>query len=189
MKTLVAIAAVVVFLGVVLAGPSLARADAPGATAPGDTPPRAATPKKKVSSAFLLTLAATSGPLAISAIGGETCGREACAASFGMIGLAGMILGPSAGHWYAGDGVTTGLVLRAGAATAVTFLALRDPYLESPVLTIGGLIAAVGVWETGVIWDLVTLPRAVRRHNRAIDLVVMPVVTDRSTGLALSGSW
>jgi hypothetical protein len=125
----------------------------------------------------------------ISAIGGESCSTDACAAPFGVLGMAGLVLGPSAGHWYAGEGVTTGLVLRGSAVTGMVFLALRDPHLETPVLTVGGLIAALGVWETGVIWDLVKLPRAVRRHNRKVDMLVAPVVTDRSTGLALSGRW
>lgn len=183
MKTLVAIAAAVV----VLAAATAARADAPGETSPLDTPaPRA---HKRVRDAFLVTLAATSGPLMISAIGGEVCGSEACAAPFGIIGFAGMVLGPSAGHWYAGEGVTTGLVLRGSAVTGMVFLALRDPYLDTPVATVGGLILALGVWETGVIWDLVTLPRAVRRHNKRLDLLVTPMVTERSAGLAVGGSW
>ncbi len=178
MKRIAAIVAVVI-----LAGHSMASADPPG-----ETPATRAGPKRR-STAFLVTLAATSGPLMLSALGGESCDGEACAATFGMIGIAGMVLGPSAGHWYAGEGVTTGLVLRATAATAVTFLALRDPRLDDPVPTIGGLILALGVWETGVIWDLVTVPGAVRRHNRKLDLVVAPVVTDRSAGLALVGAW
>jgi len=180
MKTLVAIAAAVV----VLSASTAAHADAPGQTPPRDTTQH----KKKMSTAFLVTLAATSGPLMISAIGGETCSSDACAAPFGIIGFAGMVLGPSAGHWYAGEGVTTGLVLRGSAVTGMVFLALRDPYLEQPVLTIGGLIAAVGVWETGVIWDLVTLPRAVRRA-RAHEVLVAPLVGSDTTGLALSGRW
>ena len=184
MKTLVAAAVAVV---VVLSSSAAARADAPGETAPVDVP--RAREHKRLSSAFLVTLAATSAPLMLSAIGGEMCESDACAAPFGIIGMAGMVLGPSAGHWYAGEGVTTGLVLRGSAVTGMIFLALRDPYLDDPVLTIGGLIAAVGVWETGVIWDLVTLPRAVRRHNQRIDMLVTPVVTDRSAGLALSGAW
>ncbi len=169
-------------LAAVLAFAGAARADAPG-----ETPPRPPAPRR-VSTAYLVTLAATSAPLAIGALG-ESCGNDACAGTAGVIAAAGMVLGPSAGHWYAGEGVTTGLVLRGAAATSVVFLALRDPHLESPVLTIGGLIAAVGVWETGVIWDLVTLPRAVRRHNRNVELLLAPVVTDRSAGLAISGAW
>lgn len=182
MKTLVAIAAVVVVLSASAAAP--ARADAPG-----ETPPlRAAHHKKKMSTAFLVTLAATSGPLMISAIGGESCGSDACAAPFGIVGFAGMVLGPSAGHWYAGEGVTTGLVLRGSAVTAMIALALRDPQLDQPVATLGGLLLAVGVWETGVIWDLVTLPRAVRRA-RTREVLVAPLVGGDATGLALSGRW
>jgi hypothetical protein len=178
MKMLVAIVAVVVGLS------GFAHADAPG-----ETPPSRVAREKKVSTAFLATLAATSAPLMVSAIGAESCEHDACGASFGVIGMAGMVLGPSAGHWYAGKGVTTGLVLRGSAVTGMVFLALRDPYLDDPVLTIGGLIAAVGVWETGVIWDLVTLPRAVRRHNRKTELLLAPVVGEHASGLAVSGRW
>lgn len=165
----------------------LSFAGAARADAPGETPPRPRAPKR-LSTAVLVTLAATSGPLAVAALG-ESCDTDACAGTTGMIGLAGLVLGPSAGHWYAGEGVTTGLVLRGAATTATVFLALRDPHLESPVVTIGGLIVAAGVMETGILWDLVTLPRAVRRHNRDLELLVTPVVTDRAAGLALAGAW
>ncbi|KAB2906617.1 MAG: hypothetical protein F9K40_06275 [Kofleriaceae bacterium] len=165
----------------------LSSASAAHADAPGETPTRSRTPKR-LSTAVLVTLAATSGPLAVAALG-ESCKSDACAGTTGMIGLAGLVLGPSTGHWYAGEGVTTGLVLRGAATTATVFLALRDPHLESPVVTIGGLILAAGVMETGILWDLFTLPRAVRRHNRDLDLLLTPVVTDRAAGLALAGAW
>jgi hypothetical protein len=163
-------------------------ASAAHADAPGETSPRRDVAHKRVRTAYLYSWSATMAPLLVGGMS-DFCGGETCAASLGMIGVAGLVLGPSAGQWYAGEGVTTGLVLRGGAAVAVTFLALRDPYLDDPVLTVGGLLAAVGVWETGVIWDLVTLPRAVRRHNRKVDMLVTPVVTDRSAGLALAGRW
>ena len=106
-----------------------------------------------------------------------------------MVGIAGMVLGPSAGHWYAGEGVTTGLLLRGGAAVATGALVLGDPHLERPAPTLLGLLGAVGVWEVGVIWDAWTLPRAIRRHNRALEVQVAPLVTTHGVtpGVTLAG--
>ncbi|HUQ04794.1 MAG TPA: hypothetical protein VM261_19970 [Kofleriaceae bacterium] len=185
MKTL--IVAVAAAAAVSLLSSSAAHADAPGETATHE-PARRDVAHKRVRTAYLYSWAATTAPLLVGGLS-DFCGGETCAASLGMVGVAGLVFGPSAGQWYAGEGVTTGLVLRGGAATAVIFLALRDPHLDTPVLTVGGLLAAVGVWEAGVIWDLATLPRAVRRHNRKVDMLVAPVVTDRSAGLALAGRW
>jgi hypothetical protein len=161
------------------------------ADAPGETPPLRDTraQHKSLLGAYLWTVAATSGPMAMGAIALDGCESDACGVGLSTLAVGSMVFGPSAGHFYAGEGVTTGLVLRGSAVTGIIFLALRDPYLDQPVVTVGGLLAAVGVWETGVIWDLVTLPRAVRRHNRTVDLLVAPVVTDRSAGLALTGAW
>lgn len=156
---------------------------------PGETPVKKVE-RKSLASAYLITIAATAVPVAISAIGAED-GDGRGAAVFGVIGVAGMVLGPSAGHWYAGERVTTGLVLRVGAAGAVVALAVNDPQLEHPAPTLLGLLAAVALWETGVIWDAVTLPRAVRRYNRAHQLAVTPLVTGDgpTTGVAVAGTF
>ncbi len=154
------------------------------AQAPGDTPP-APDGDKSLLSAYLVTVAATSGPFIAGALlAPDSNDRTWRAPAAGVLGIAGAILGPSAGPWYAGEGLTTGLELRLGAGAIVATLAIRDPHLDHPVETVGGLLGAAGLWEVGVVWDAVTLPRAVRRANRR---VVAPIFT--GTGFAVAGSF
>jgi len=128
--------------------------------------------------AYLVTVAATSGPAITGAIiaGEQDHGTRATVG--GIIGLAGLTLGPSAGHWYCGEGVTPGLVMRVGAFVGIAGLAVADPHGENG-LTWLGIFSAAGLFATGMIWDGVTLPRAVRRTH------VVPVIT--GNGLALAG--
>ncbi len=135
---------------------------------------------KSLVDAYLVTLAATSGPAVAGALimGDEQHGPRATTG--GLLMTAGLVLGPSAGQWYAGEGVTTGLALRFVAAAGVATLAVGDPH-GVHVETYFGLVAALGLWETGVVWDLVTLPRAVRRTR------ITPVVTP--SGVAIAGAF
>ncbi|MGE5184020.1 MAG: hypothetical protein ACM31C_18240 [Acidobacteriota bacterium] len=154
------------------------------AQAPADTAP-APDADRSVLTGYLISIAATGGPLVAGAVidyDGAPRGWRPAAA--GMLGIAGAIFGPSAGHWYAGEGLTPGLELRLGAGAVIATLAFRDPYLDHPTETFGGMLGAVAMWEAGVVWDAVTLPRAVRRANRR---VVAPIFT--GTGFAVAGTF
>jgi len=155
-----------------------ASAQPPGETSP---PPQ---DEKSVFTAYLVTIAATSGPIAVASIvaGDENEGTTANVA--GIVATTAMMLGPSAGHWYAGDAWTTGLTLRLGAAGLVGAMVLRDQQepLELPTVVIG-LTAAGGLWATGALWDFFTLPRAVRRYNREHAIVIAPT----TNGVAIAG--
>ena len=115
--------------------------------------------------------------------GSNNCLAGLWAGGSEVMGGAGLVFGPSAGHWYAGDGMTTGLGMRFAAAGGIATLIVADPH-GSRVSTWFGLIGALGLWETGVAWDLVTLPRAVHRANRAR---LVPVIT--GNGLAIAGAF
>jgi hypothetical protein len=159
------------------------------AQAPGETPPRS-DESKSIASAYMLTLAATAVPVAVAALGipeGEQA-HPYRAAALGTIGLAGLVLGPSAGHWYAGHKLTTGLVLRLGAAAGFATLTIKNPGNDEIGFIIVGSIVTAGLWEVGLIWDLATLPRAVRSHNNR-RLQVAPLVAPNATGLALAGTF
>ena len=154
------------------------------AQAPGDTPP-APEADKSLLSGYLITIAATSGPFVAAAlIDPDERGHGWRGPAVGGLTIAGMILGPSAGHWYAGEGLTTGLELRLGAGAVVATLVVRDPHFDRPVETLGGLFGVAAMWEVGVIWDAVTLPRAIRRANHR---AIAPVFT--GTGFALAGTF
>jgi len=169
------------------------------AQAPGELPPQAvqfdpapAPPPqtKSLASAYLVTIAATSIPVTISALASDNIddhhpGQQA---AFGIIGLGALLLGPSAGHWYVGEGLTTGLSLRVTGAAGIGMLVLTDPHANNPGLLITGGIVSVGLIEAGMIWDLVTLPRSVRRYNQR-QLQLAPMAGQGTTGLSLAGTF
>lgn len=104
----------------------------------------------------------------------------------GGFATAAIVLGPSVGHWYAGQTLTAGLLMRVGAIGGLVGLAVNDPHLDH-VGTVFGIVGAVALFETGFVWDLVTLPRAVRRFNRRHTVALTPITGNSGTGLALAG--
>lgn len=161
------------------------------AQAPGETPPRPEGSHKSILSAYLVTAAATTLPLTVAAIGApdNEYNHPTRAAVFGSLGIAAAVLGPTAGHWYAGEGMTTGLALRLTGAAGVGALVLADPHGQNLGLLITGGVVCAGLWEVGAIWDLATVPRAVRHYNRQRDLQIAPMAAPHTTGLALAGTF
>lgn len=133
---------------------------------------------KSLGEAYLVSVAATSAPMIAGGLvlGDDPHGARATVG--GALMTAGLVFGPSAGHWYCGEGVTPGLVLRVGGFVGVAALAVWDPHGESGMTWLGiGL--GTGALATGFAWDALTLPRAVRRSH------VVPVVT--ANGVAIAG--
>jgi hypothetical protein len=110
---------------------------------------------------------------------------------FGLTAASLFVLGPSAGHWYVGEGLTTGLALRLTGAAIFTGLVLGDPEERSRAsgeLT-AGAIGAMLLVSVGAGWDLATVNRAVADHN-ARQLQLAPMVTSHGgTGLSLAGTF
>jgi hypothetical protein len=111
-----------------------------------------------------------------------------------LVGAGSLVLTPSFGHWYAGDGGGSALALRAGSAGAFlvgfTYVARRCLFgcpttaeeVGAAVVVFGSIAGVVG----GTIWDVVTAPRAACAASRTH--VVPTVITRRSTsvpGLAI----
>jgi hypothetical protein len=88
------------------------------------------------------------------------------------VAYAALAAGPSAGHWYAGEGqhaVTWTAVRGAGiAAVAGGIYFAFDAYDDDRALVPGVLVAAVGTaaFTVGLYWDLVDAHRAAHRANR-----------------------
>jgi hypothetical protein len=99
--------------------------------------------------------------------------------------LAGMAIGPSFGHWYAGDAIPTGLVIRGtGIAMALGAVALGDNGHED--LAIGVAITGLVAFDVGVVYDLWTVRGAARTHNqRDHAMSVAPLVGD-TRGMAFA---
>jgi hypothetical protein len=134
--------------------------------------------------AQLTSLGATWGTVTVGfAIAGDDA--EGTRGDIGVsLVLAGLTLGPTAGHWYVGDQlITTGMLLRLGSFAAIPAILIFDPYWDRPSFS-GPVIGVASLaFVTGMIWDHATLPSAVRRHNR--EPAVMPIVTGH--GIALAG--
>jgi hypothetical protein len=166
------------------------------AQTPGEASPQSEPDSKSVAGAYALTVMATMVPLTVGVMGAEETSDDHPnrQAMFTGLGVAALVLGPSAGHWYVGEGITTGLVIRTAAAAGIGAIALAAPprmtEKSSPSgLVIAGLIMGVGAWETGLIWDLATVPRSVHRYNKRHQLQLAPMAAPHTTGLALAGTF
>ena len=118
------------------------------------------------------------------------------ATSLTTAGFAGVMLGPSAGHFYAREYGTPGLYIRwaslavAGAGLLMMVVGTTESVVGhgdddkvglGNALAIGGLVG-VGV---GATWDIVTAPSAAKRYNQErAALVFTPVVLPAADGPA-----
>lgn len=156
----------------------------------------AESPTKDPETAQTASLGATAVPLALGALAAWK-GSEA---GWVLMG-AGLMIGPSAGHWYAGTTISTGLGIRlAGTALAGALLLpaaecaiIGDESGQSSCgLKQGAFLVGVGAVIVGAVHDLATAGDAARRHNaRTIQIAPTVVAGARSTtaGLGLSGAF
>lgn len=179
-----------------LALPGVARAQPPGEI--HVLPPVAVAPAEK-SPETALTLAVVGTGASWAAL---YYGARQDSGALAGAGLAGILIAPSLGHFYAGE-TGSGLLhtgIRAGAGAAV-FVGLgwllADTLSASisgeapssahaaPLLVAGGALLSLG----STIYSLYDAPRAARRHNaKARRILIMPapvVGPDRSTGFGL----
>jgi hypothetical protein len=153
------------------AGPALA--DPPSMTLPSEPPPPPAPlhPKSETTAQMYSIGGALLGPL-LTMIGSSI--NDSNDGASGVLVLTGgviSILGPTAGHWYAGKTVTAGLGLRlaglvaAGIGIVMLLDCDGDTCDESPNAALV-LIAAAGSYLIGTIWDVVTADDSARAWNR-----------------------
>jgi hypothetical protein len=209
-KLAVAVTSFVAAAAVLAAAPGSAAAQ-PGMTPPAP-PSTAAPPSPPPPPAVMrgeplsenVALALSLGGTAVSwglLLGAEGLSNDHDTAEvLGTIGFVGTLVAPSFGHWYAGSYLTRGMGLRAlgtlaiGAGLASFYEDVLDTWDGSDdhsadsagwlILVGGGLLIG------GTIDDIVTAPRKVRKRNQQMFSVgVAPVVTPRTAGLALSGTF
>lgn len=135
----------------------------------------------------------------VLALGGATVSIVGLAVALDERNTAGVVAGiasaallPSAGHWYGGTLVTPGMGLRLVGAAVTTYGVLHLISAERaaeyddnpPPHDHLGAIALVGVatWGTGVVYDLVTAHRAVRRWNARHATQLQPTVLRTAGG-------
>jgi hypothetical protein len=111
-----------------------------------------------------------------------------------VLGLGGLLVTPSLGHWYAGEKASTGLLIRAGGGAIVLAAALmalecraNNTCDDRPT---GALLIGGATWIlVGAIWDVATAPRAARRWNARHAVSIVPTVTPAGAGLAVGGAF
>lgn len=109
---------------------------------------------------------------------------------------AGLLLGPSAGHWYAGETGGVGLAIRGAAVGAMVLVAndaagcyIGDGGEEGKNCKLAQTVFMVGlgVFAGGVIYDWVTAGDSARRANtRTIAIAPTVISGPRSTGTGLA---
>jgi hypothetical protein len=97
------------------------------------------------------------------------------------------VLGPSAGHVYAGEFLTTGLGIRLAGAALFTLGAAQSfrcsPDLcQAPGYSTPAIFAGMGVLAVGTIWDIVTAPGAADDYNARHAMAVTPTALRDARG-------
>jgi hypothetical protein len=120
-------------------------------------------------------------------------GHHAASTAALVGGSLALVVGPSAGHWYAGKPVTTGMVLRAVGVGAAILSANKaaECLAEACGDNVGELagtvlVTGLGLVVVGTVWDLVTADDEAAAWNRrhGLDVDVAPTVIGTAHGLA-----
>lgn len=116
-------------------------------------------------------------------------------APMGVIGGASLLVTPSFGHWYAGDGLSAGLAIRGlsvvGGVVLIEVLPCSksdNPAYEcgsSPGAKAWGIFAGIAGVAFGIGVDLATARSAAREH----DAKLVPTRVGGGYGLALAGTF
>jgi hypothetical protein len=149
---------------------------------------------KSPSVAVGLSLVGSLGSAAL-VLGGASLGNGA-GQGLVLAGLAGSLVAPSLGHWYAGHYLTAGLGARlVGGAVFTAGLAtvLSDCLFETSCDSSGGTLVVLGAvsYVGGMIYDIATASGAAQDYNEAHHLRLAPTVVPsgagQGLGLGLSG--
>ena len=141
--------------------------------------------------ALVLSSAGTALPIAVLAVH-EALPQDLRDAD-AVVGAIGVFVGPSIGHWYAGEAFDLGLGLRLG-GVAVGYLGgaiatsgcSKPPMNECGLAAVYPVLAGLAMIGARTVYDIATAPRAARRHNqRAIGIA--PTRAGSGYGLAVVG--
>jgi hypothetical protein len=119
-------------------------------------------------------------------------------AALGALGGTGLALGPSTGHWYAGEVVNPGLGVRVGGLAVAALGATMihdgrgaDGACDSTRCRVGTGLAVAGpvLVAGGTLYEILTAPGAARAHNRRRALGVTPAALDDGFGFTVAGNF
>lgn len=173
----------------------------PALTAPQQGSPQGTmsdSTEKDPTTAVLLSIAGSAIPVALIAAG-SSVDDENLQATFGFGAAIGMLVGPSLGHWYAGDYLTGGMAMRGiGGSAFVIGAAMEfgDCFLKEGCDSNGSAIMLMGgaVFVAGVVYDVATSAEAARQYNakharRSFQLGPTMVGAHASPGLGIAGTF
>lgn len=189
------------------AAPPLPQAAAPPALAPASLPPSEHAPsmvaprsepqpeqlrgrRRSISTALALALGGTLGSWGLVALCGEISDDLV------LICSGTTVFGPNLGHWYQKTPFTRGTLLRvigaAGTLYALDRIFARHARSDGEPAPgpIYDYAAAAGLilFVAATVDDIVDAPLRAWKHNRRLEGVMLaPMITDRSAGLALGG--
>ena len=166
---------------------------------------RAETPELKSENvATNASIAGTFAPIAML-VAASQVNDDKTSDALALAGAAGLLLAPSAGHWYSGQLMTRGLGLRLGGVAVTSgaiLLAMGDSCVplcdgqtsdldgdDSMLVVIG--LAGAGLFAAGVIHDIVTADDAARDYNneQARRVTIAPTAGRDQMGVAVIGSF
>jgi hypothetical protein len=108
-----------------------------------------------------------------------------------LLGGVALVLGPNAGHWYAGTAATRGTGFRLLSVAGMGYGLMRILACEDGCDSDNGgyvFLGGAALYLVATIDDIITAPAHVRARNRRLDAVgVVPMVSDRGAGLGLAG--
>ena len=143
---------------------------------------------KSPQTALLLSLGMTAGGLGLVALGGET--RVPAISTAGSIAF---LVGPTAGHIYAGHTANAGLAARgigmlAGLVGAVMIVSCIDSCGSNDGRAESGAVLFIGgglLYAGGAIYEIATAPEAAHRYNKehGFEATVVPT----GNGVAVLG--
>lgn len=185
--------AILVSLGVLAA-----RGDAqPSMTAPSTPPPTGEVELRDPSRARVMSLAIPL--LTMGASLAVMNGNEETATGIGLpLFLAGAVMGPSTGIWYAGHQGGKGMLARSaalgvigmGIAAHIGSTQHGDSYPNSRSEEVAAVLIAGGIvgWTASWIYDVREAGRIVERGNRARNALVVPAVISSASGGRMPGA-
>lgn len=185
--------AVAVALVIAAAGPAAADPFSPELSPPQLTPlqPAPPPPPQPKSRGLAAALSAL-GSVAPYALFGPMMQSEhpsRGAQDLALTGAAMLVVLPSAGHWYAGEGFTLGFATRIAGAGAIAWAIESSRSsscsdcggLASPGVVLGSL-AGGALILAGQIYDIATAPGAADRWNREHGAMIVPAPMPIGTG-------
>lgn len=149
------------------------------------------TPRKSPAATTAIAIGATVLPF----VAGLAIAQPSDEVGGGLI-LASLVVGPSVGHWYAGEARYVGLAARAvGIGTGILALSSGCIFNDGTTGSCRGpqyaLVASALVLAGGVVFDWVTAGASARRHDARASSVagVAPMIGRDHAGISLGASF